>query len=62
MLERVASIENYQGTEADMNDLPACPAGSSFHVITSGDEYTRYADGWVLDLRKARALQRATML
>lgn len=62
MLEKVTTIENFQGTEADMNDLPACPAGSGFHVIPSGDEYIRFADGWALDLRKARAIQRAAML
>jgi hypothetical protein len=65
MLEMTASVKNYQGVLADLDELTDSadyPAGSGFHATDTGDEFIRYADGWVLDLRKARAIQRASML
>lgn len=65
MIEKIATIENYQGVLADIDPLTDTNdyrAGSLFHAVDTGDEFIRYADGWVLDLRKARAIKRAEML
>jgi hypothetical protein len=65
MIEKIATVTPYQGVVADLAELTATeayPAGSIFHAVDTGDEYVRYADGWVLDLRKARAIVRAAML
>lgn len=63
-VEKIATISNFQGVTADIftvwDDEP--PAGSTFHAVDTGDEFVRYADGWVLDLRKAAAIKRSLML
>ena len=64
-IEKVTTVTPYQGVLADMDELTdtnAYPAGSIFHAVDTGDEFVKYAGGWVLDLRKTRAIQRATML
>jgi len=64
-IEKIATVTPYQGVLADLDELTdtaAYPAGSLFHAVDTGDEFVRYADGWTLDLRKARAIKRATML
>ena len=64
-IEKITTITPYQGVLADLDELTdtaAYPAGSPFHAIDTGDEFVRYADGWTLDLRKARALKRAELL
>jgi len=65
MIEKIATIANFQGVLADIDpltDTNEYPAGATFHATDTGDEFVRYADGWSLDLRKARAIQRALML
>lgn len=65
MVEKVATITQHQGMSDDLDtltDSAEYPAGSIFHAVDTGDEYIRYADGWVLDLRKAQAIRRAAML
>jgi len=63
MLEKIATVTPYQGVLADLDDLTDdYPAGSIFHAVDTGDEFVRYADGWSLDLRKARAIKRAELL
>ena len=66
MLEMIATVTHHQGVLVDLDELTASAssyaAGSGFHAVDTGDEFIRYADGWVLDLRKARAIQRASML
>lgn len=65
MIEKVTTITNHQGMLADLNiltDSTEYPAGSIFHAVDTGDEFVRYADGWVLDLRKAAAIKRAELL
>ena len=64
-IEKIATVTPYQGVLADLDELTdtnAYPAGSIFHAIDTGDEFVKYADGWVLDLRKARAIKRAELL
>ena len=64
-IEKIATVTPYQGVLADMDELTdtnAYPAGSIFHAVDTGDEFVKYADGWVLDLRKARAIKRAELL
>lgn len=65
MIEKVATVTPYQGVAADLEvltDTEEYPAGSIFHAVDTGDEYVRYADSWVLDLRKAAAIKRSLML
>ncbi len=65
MIEKVATITRFQGVAADLDDLTDTteyPAGTTFHAIDTGDEYIRYADNWILDLRKAAAIKRSLML
>jgi hypothetical protein len=65
MIEKIATVTPYQGVLADLDeitDTTEYPTGSIFHAIDTGDEYVRYADGWVLDLRKAAAIKRSLML
>jgi len=65
MIEKIATVIPYQGVLADLDeitDTTEYPTGSIFHAIDTGDEYVRYADGWVLDLRKAAAIKRSLML
>jgi len=62
-IEKIATIRTFQGLATD--DKPTgteVPAGSTFHAIDTGDEFVYYADGWVLDLRRAAALKRSLML
>ena len=64
-IEKVTTVTPYQGTLADLDELTdttAYPAGSIYHAVDTGDEFVRYADGWVLDMRKAQAIKRAEML
>ena len=64
-ISRIATVAPYQGVLADLDELTDSsdyPAGSIFHAIDTGDEFVRYADGWLLDLRKARAIKRAELL
>ena len=64
-IEKVATVTPYQGVLADLDELTDSsdyPVGSIFHAIDTGDEFVRYADGWLLDLRKARAIKRAELL
>jgi len=64
-VEMVTTIKNLQGVLADldiMTDSTEYPAGSTFHALDTGDEFIRYMDGWVLDLRKAAAIKRSLML
>jgi len=64
-IEKIATVTPYQGTLADLDELTdssAYPAGSIFHAVDTGDEFVRYANGWTLDLRKARAIKRAELL
>jgi len=64
-VEMVTTIKNLQGVLADldiMTDSTEYPAGSNFHALDTGDEFIRYMDGWVLDLRKAAAIKRSLML
>jgi len=64
MLEKIATVTPYQGVLSDLDELSEneYPAGSIFHAVDTGDEFVRYADGWSLDLRKARAIKRAELL
>ncbi len=65
MIEKVATITRFQGVLADLDDLTDTteyPAGATFHAVDTGDEFIRYADGWVLDLRKAAAIKRSLLL
>lgn len=64
-IERVTTATPYQGMLADLGELSdtsAYPAGSVFHAVDTGDEFVMYANGWILDLRKARAIKRAESL
>jgi len=64
-IEKVATVTPYQGVLADLDELTdtnAYPEGSIFHAVDTGDEFVKYADGWTLDLRKARAIKRAELL
>jgi len=64
-IEKIATVTPYQGVLADLDELTdtsGYPTGSIFHAVDTGDELVRFADGWVLDLRKARAIKRAEML
>jgi len=64
-IEKIATVTPYQGMLADLDELTdtnAYPAGTIFHAVDTGDEFVKYADGWVLDLRKARAIKRAELL
>jgi len=64
-IEKITTVTPYQGTLADLDELTdtaAYRAGSIYHAVDTGDEIVRYADGWTLDLRKARAIKRAEML
>jgi len=65
MIEKIATVTPYQGVLTDLDELTDTanyPAGSIFHAVDTGDEFVRYADGWTLDLRKARAIKQAEML
>lgn len=64
-IEKIATITRHHGTLADLDELTDTneyPAGSQFHAIDTGDEFIKFADGWLLDLRRARAIKRAEML
>jgi len=65
-IEFVATIMRYQGVLADMDELTnpdiKYPGGTEFHAVDTGDEFVKFAEGWLLDLRKARAIKRAEML
>jgi len=64
-IEKVTTVTPYQGMLADIDELTdttAYPAGSIYHAIDTGDEFVRYAGGWSLDKRKARAIKQAGML
>ena len=62
-VEKIATVSNYQGQSDDEKPTGAdAPVGSSYHAVDTGDEFVRYSGGWTLDLRKAAALKRATML
>ena len=61
MIEKVATITAYQGMSTEDKPTVNVPGGSTFHCVDTGDEYIFYADGWVLDLRKAAALKRSLM-
>ena len=64
-IEKIATVTPYQGVLADLDELTDSsdyPAGSIFHAIDTGDEFVRYADGWLPDLRRARAIKRAELL
>lgn len=62
-IEKVSTITPYQGVLADLDEFDGTiAAGSIFHAVDTGDEFVRYADGWTLDLRAARAIKRAEML
>jgi len=64
-IEKVATVTPYQGTLADIDELTDTteyPAGTIYHAVDTGDEFVRYADGWTIDLRKARAIKRAEFL
>ena len=64
-IEKVATVTPYQGILADLDELTDTdkyPAGSIFHAVDTGDEFVRFAEGWLPDLRKARAIKRAEML
>jgi len=64
-IEKVATVTPYQGLLADIDELTdtdAYPVGSIYHAVDTGDEFVRYSGGWVLDLRKARAIKRAELL
>jgi len=63
--EVVATIKNLQGMLADLDtltDSTEYPTGSTFHAVDTGDEFIRYIDGWVLDMRRAAAIKRSLML
>ena len=61
-VEKVATIQTYQGLSNDDKPTTDVPAGSTFHAVDTGEEFVFYADGWVLDLRKAAALKQSLML
>lgn len=64
-IEIIATVTHYQGMQADFDELTDSdkyPIGSIYHVIDTGDEHVRYADGWLPDLRRARAINLAAML
>ena len=64
-IEKVTTVTPYQGVLADLDELTdtnGYPPGSIFHAVDTGDEFIRYADGWHLDLRRARAIKQAEML
>jgi len=63
--EVIATIKNLQGMLADLDtltDSTEYPTGSTFHAIDTGDEFIRYMDGWVLDMRRTAAIKRSLML
>lgn len=63
-IERIRTIGKYQGLQADFDELTDSEyqAGSTYHVIDTGDEFVRYADAWSPDLRRARAIKLSEML
>ena len=64
-IEKVTTVTPYQGTLADLDELTdtsGYPTGSIYHAVDTGDEFIKFADGWLPDLRKARAIKRAGML
>jgi len=65
MIERIDRTYAYQGLLADLaelTDTSEYPAGSTYHAIDTGDDFVKYAGGWLLDLRRAKAIKRAIML
>jgi len=62
-IEKVSTIKVYQGLSTDEKPTGSdIYAGSTFHAVDTGDEFVRYADAWILDLRRAAAIKRAMML
>jgi len=64
-LEKIATIKVMHGVLADLDELTDSdkyPVGSTFHAVDTGDEFVRIAGGWLLDLRRARAIKRAELL
>jgi len=64
-IEKIATVTHYQGTLADIDELTETdgyPTGSIYHAVDTGDELVRFANGWSIDLRKARAIKRAELL
>ncbi len=64
-IEIIATVTHYQGLQADFDELTdsdAYPNGSIYHVVDTGYEFVRFADGWLPDLRRARAIKLAEML
>lgn len=50
-----ATIQVFNGLSTD--DKPAtAPEGSTFHAVDTGEQWVLHDDGWVLDLRMARAV------
>ena len=58
-VEMVATIKHFQGLSTDEMPTEDVPTGSTFHCLDTGDEYVRYAEGWILDLRRAAAIKRS---
>jgi len=64
-VEMIATIKVLQGVLADLDELTDSdkyPIGSTFHALDTGDVYIRYAGGWLIDLRGARAIKQAELL
>ena len=61
-VEMVATIKNFQGLSTDEMPTTDVPTGSTFHCLDTGDEFIRYVDGWVLDLRMAAAVKRSLII
>ena len=64
-LENVLTIQHLHGVLADLDELTdttTYPAGSRFHAIDTGEEFVKFAGGWLLDLRRARAIKQSELL
>ena len=64
-IERMTVINNFQGVLADLDtltDTTDYTSGSTFHAVDTGHEFVWFADGWLPDLRRARAIKQAEML
>ena len=64
-IEIIGTIKVLQGVRADLDELTDSnkyPTGSKFHAIDTGEEFIRYANGWLVDLRGARSIKQAELL
>jgi len=63
---KIATIATYQGLSSD--DKPysiagsIIPEGSTFHCVDTGENFVFFNDGWVPDLRMARAFRESLLL